>query len=396
MTGPARRLNPKFPETDPQWLRGFRRRLLAWFDAQGRPLPWRATRDAYRVWISEIMLQQTTVAAVVPFYQRFLAAFPTVQALAAAEEAAVLRAWEGLGYYSRARNLHATAKQIVGRGGAFPQTVAELIALPGIGRYTAGAVASFAFDVPAPIVEANTLRLYSRLIGYEDDPRATAGQTRLWEFAGRIVPQRSAGRFNQAVMELGGTVCTPAAPDCGVCPVRVHCRAFATQAQDRIPQPRVRPTMTDITDGCVAARNAAGAFLLRRRAVGERWAGLWDFPRGELGGDDLADFTPLVGTARQPALPLHEELPASLRQRLTTLVREQTGLHVEIGQLLADLRHGVTRYRIHLFCFAGRVIGGEMHDGVMFAPVENLADVPLTTPARRLVERLRELSLREH
>src|SRR5690606_11734229 len=155
---------------DSAWRRSFRRRLVAWYVKNGRKLPWRATRDPYPIWISEVMLQQTTVTAVVPYFERFLARFPNVESLAAADEHEVFRVWEGLGYYSRARNLHTAAKAIVAeRNGRFPTAVADLIALPGIGRYTAGAIASFAFDTPAPIVEANTLRLYCRLIGYTGD-----------------------------------------------------------------------------------------------------------------------------------------------------------------------------------------------------------------------------------
>jgi A/G-specific adenine glycosylase len=223
-----------------------RARLLTWYDAHRRGLPWRAERgaraDPYRVWISEIMLQQTTVAAVVPYFERFLARFPTVGELADASEDEVLRQWEGLGYYSRARNIHKTAKLIVAeRRGRFPDEVEQLIRLPGIGRYTAGAIASFAFDRPAPIVEANTLRLYCRLTGYAGDPRSAAGQRLLWEFAERVLPRRSPGRFNHALMELGATHCTPAEPDCPRCPVRSCCRAFAEGSQASIPRPASRP-----------------------------------------------------------------------------------------------------------------------------------------------------------
>src|SRR5437016_2075319 len=173
-------------------LSPFRRALGAWYRRHARPLPWRATRDPYRIWISEIMLQQTTVAAVVPYFERFLKRFPTLGSLAAAREQAVLRLWEGLGYYSRARNIHKAARVVANElDGVFPDDVEALQKLPGIGRYTAGAIASFAFDRPAPIVEANTLRLYSRLIGLRDDPRSAAGQKQLWDFAGRIVPRRN-------------------------------------------------------------------------------------------------------------------------------------------------------------------------------------------------------------
>ena len=175
----------------------FRRGVRSWYKRNARDLPWRSTADAYRVWISEIMLQQTTVAAVLPYFERFVARFPSLAALAAAEEEEVLKYWEGLGYYSRARNLHKTARQLLsGHAGRFPESVEELQALPGIGRYTAGAIASFAFGLPAPIVEANTLRLYCRLMGYRGNPRGSEGQRLLWQFAKRVgsalrVPENS-------------------------------------------------------------------------------------------------------------------------------------------------------------------------------------------------------------
>ena len=287
-------------------LPSFREALRTWYARVARPLPWRADADPYRVWVSEVMLQQTTVAAVVPYYERFLAAFPTAGALADAGEADVLKLWEGLGYYSRARNLHAAARAVVARGG-WPRTVAGLRELPGVGRYTAGAVASFAFGVPAPIVEANTLRLYARLLCYDGDPRVTAGQRVLWEFADRVVQANDPGTLNQALMELGGTVCTPKAPACGACPVSDWCGAFAAGRQHEIPPPKVRPKVTAVTEATVAVRRADGAVLIRRRGDDERWAGLWDFPRFEppaaLDGGRPPGRPPAVaaGPRRRPA-----------------------------------------------------------------------------------------------
>ncbi len=246
--------------------------MFAWYAKHGRNLAFRATRDPYRIWVSEVMLQQTTVAAVMPYYERFLAAFPTVAVLAAAAEHDVLRLWEGLGYYSRARNLHATAGRIVAEhGGAFPRTAAELAALRGIGRYTAGAIASFAFDAPAPIVEANTLRLYCRLLGYTGNPRGPEGQRRLWEFAGRIVPKADAGRFNHALMDLGATVCTVKNPGCETCPVAGNCTAFRLGTENSVPVAKVRAAVTEVIEAYVIVQNAEGRYLLRRRAAGERF-----------------------------------------------------------------------------------------------------------------------------
>ncbi|MGQ0632991.1 MAG: A/G-specific adenine glycosylase [Planctomycetaceae bacterium] len=276
---------PISAQLDTKALPQFRRALVAWYRRHARSLPWRATHDPYAIWISEIMLQQTTVAAVVPYFDRFVRRFPSVRSLAAAEEDEVLRLWEGLGYYSRARNIHKAARALVAEhGGRFPQQVAELVRLPGVGRYTAGAIASFAFDLPAPIVEANTLRLYSRLLGYRGNPRAADGQRALWSFAEAVLPRKGAGLVNQALMELGATVCTPDEPACDRCPVRRWCVAAADGSQAQIPEAPRRIQMTDVTEIAVAVRRK-GRYLLLKRAPGERWAGLWDFVRFPLPAD---------------------------------------------------------------------------------------------------------------
>ena len=208
------------------------------------------------------MLQQTTVAAVVPYFDRFMARFPSVHVLAAAKQDQVLRIWEGLGYYSRARNLHKTAQTIVAdRDGRFPESAEELQKLPGIGPYTAGAISSFAFDRPAAILEANTLRLYSRLIELEIDPRGTDGQKKLWKFAAWIVSRKRAADFNQAVMDIGSQVCRPKDPECPACPLMASCKAFEAGRQNHIP---LEPKKTEITDvrgsfDCRSKRKSASA-----------------------------------------------------------------------------------------------------------------------------------------
>lgn len=193
---------------DSAWLRNFRRKLRAWYDRHARELPWRGTRDPYAVWLSEIMLQQTQVETVKPYFQRFLAALPTIRALAEAEERQVLRLWEGLGYYRRARQLHQAARQIVAvHDGRFPCDPQAVQRLPGIGRYTAGAILSIAFDQRQPILEANTVRVFSRLLAYDGQTTSSAGQKLLWAAAEAVLPAREVGRFNQALMELGSEVC---------------------------------------------------------------------------------------------------------------------------------------------------------------------------------------------
>ncbi|TWT57362.1 putative A/G-specific adenine glycosylase YfhQ [Thalassoglobus neptunius] len=314
-----------------------RRRLKAWFRKHGRSLPWRETRDPYQIWVSEIMLQQTTVKAVVPYFERFLARFPQVEALAAASEEEVLQAWEGLGYYSRGRNLRQAAVEICERfHGEFPKGLDDLQSLPGIGRYTAGAIRSFAFDLPAPIVEANTLRLYCRLLGYDGDPRDRTGERLLWSFAERLQPQRNAGELNQALMELGSQVCTPASPLCDQCPVSSHCRAFADSSQNSIPWKRERPKVTQLVEASVAIRSGE-TYLVRQRQSDKRWAGMWDFPRF-----GIADISSRTRMTRQGL----KKLSATVRDELVRTLQ----VEVENLELVTEIRHSVTRYRIRLLC----------------------------------------------
>ncbi|MEI6241625.1 MAG: A/G-specific adenine glycosylase [Planctomycetia bacterium] len=253
--------------------------LVRWFARVGRDLPWRRSRDPYRVWLSEIMLQQTQVERVKDYFTRFLATFPDVHALAAAREDRVLRLWEGLGYYRRARQLHAAARRIVAdHGGAFPRTVTALRSLPGIGRYTAGAIASIAFDAPEPIVEANSRRVLARLAGYDRPLDGPRGDEAIWEIATSVVPRREPGRFNQALMDLGALVCTPSRPLCTTCPLAALCVAHRTGRVGRIPVKSARRATQRLRETAVVRRHG-DRVLVERRTPGEWWEGLWDFPR---------------------------------------------------------------------------------------------------------------------
>ena len=206
--------------------RSFRSRLVAWFNKNGRELPWRRTRDPYAVLVSEMMLQQTQVATVIDYFQRWMKRFPDFASLSSASEADVLHAWQGLGYYSRARNLHRAAQIVVEKhGGKMPRDIEAIRALPGIGRYTAGAVATFAFDQSTPILDANIARVLARLFDIHTPVDTAAGQLALWRIAGGLQPRKSAGVFNESLMELGALVCTPRQPKCPACPVRSFCSA---------------------------------------------------------------------------------------------------------------------------------------------------------------------------
>jgi A/G-specific adenine glycosylase len=371
-------------------LTQLRRNLIRWFVKQGRDLPWRRSRDAYRIWVSEIMLQQTTVAAVVPFFERFIARFPTVNTLASASEHEVLRLWEGLGYYSRGRNLRLAAQQIVAEhGGTIPQELAELVLLPGIGRYTAGAIASLAYDRPAPIVEANTLRVYARLLAFAGDVHATVGRNAIWNFAERAVPRRSAGAFNQALMDLGATVCTPVEPHCAECPVRSCCQAFRDGVQRDIPRPRVRPETTYVSEGMIAVRRE-GRYLLRRSPPGERWAGLWEFLRIRLNADTSRGNGEEGYRNRVKSGTSTHVLSARTRERMERAVAELCGLTIDTEREAFEFHHTVTRFRIRLLCTIADARGGAMKTTGNFrwtAPAD-FHRLALSMPARKFADRL--------
>jgi A/G-specific adenine glycosylase len=351
---------------DAQWRRVFRRRLLTWFRRHARDLPWRRSRDPYYVWVSEIMLQQTQVATVVDYFRRFTAEFPTIDALAAADEQDVLRRWEGLGYYRRARNLHRAAALLAGEhAGRFPQDMEIARRLPGIGRYTAGAILSIAFDQPQPILEANTIRLHSRLLAYPGPTHTGDAQQLLWQLAAALLPRRGAGELNQALMELGATVCLPRQPRCEACPVASLCPTFQQGLQAEIPAARPKPRVEYVREAAVVVRRG-GSVLLIKRGDGERWAGLWDFPRFQVSADSDV------------------ELNAELRAGVYAL----TGVSVEHQCKLGTIKHGVTRFRIALECHEARCLSRGISNGraaqLRWVKPAELACIPLSVPARRL------------
>ncbi len=349
-----------------EWLTAFRRRLRAWYVRHARDLPWRHTRDPYRIWVSEVMLQQTQVATVQSYFQRFTAAFPSIAALAEAREQDVLRLWEGLGYYRRARQLHQAAGILVERhSGRFPRDMEAVRRLPGIGRYTAGAILSIAFDVRLPILEANTLRLFSRLLAYDGDPTSAAGNRLLWAMAEAVLPPRAVGRFNQALMELGSEVCSPRLPQCVRCPVASLCRACAQGVQTRIPRPKTKRAAEERHEAALLVRRR-GRVLLLRCQEGQRWAGLWDFPR----------------------FLVESEHPAAIDRELCESLHKETGVVASLGRHLTTLKHGVTRFRITLDCYEAQYVSGadsQLDPARMrWVTPGELADYPLCTTGRKL------------
>ncbi len=300
-------------------------RLLAWYAESGRDLPWRQTRDPYRIWLSEIMLQQTTVTAVIPYYTRFLAAFPDVAALAAAPVEAVIGLWAGLGYYRRARHLHAAARQVVQEhGGRFPDSLEELLALPGIGRSTAGAILSIAFEKPAPILDGNVRRVLCRLFALRQPARSSAAEKRLWRWAEVLTPVDRPGDYAQAIMDLGAGVCLPRQPACRACPLAGLCQALRLGLERELPvSSRRKPVPLRRQVALVLRRD--GALLLQRRPLTGMLPGLWEFPNCE----------PLSGeSAEQAARRLLAELGGK-------------GEVAAVG----DVRHAYSHFRLRLSLF---------------------------------------------
>lgn len=334
--------------------------LLVWFARHGRQLPWRASRDPYRVWVSEIMLQQTQVERVRDYFLRFIDRFPDVHALANARESEVLAAWEGLGYYRRGRSLHAAARLVAEKhGGRFPESIEGLQSLPGIGRYTSAAIASIAFGLPEPVVEANSRRVLARLAGHTSPLGGPAGDEAVWELGRSIVghggfPRGEAGRFNQALMDLGATVCTPRRPRCTACPLAELCVAKQKGLTERIPAMARRRASVARREVAIVARRG-GRVLLVRRGAGEWWTGMWDFPRAR-------------------SVTSQEVLEAINR-----------------GASLGTIRHSVTHHRIELTAVVMSVAAAraaavlpDSRSARRWVALVDLDGLPMTAPARRL------------
>lgn len=349
----------------------FTLQLLAWYDQHAAILPWRGTQNVYRIWLSEVMLQQTQVETVIPYYHRFLTAFPTVEALAEAPLDAVLKLWEGLGYYSRARNLHKAARFVATQlQGVFPATAETLQQLPGVGRYTAGAIASIAYGEAVPVLDGNVIRVFARLTDLDADVTQTGVKASLWLQAERWTPPARPGDYNQALMELGRTVCKPRHPLCADCPIRAYCAAFTngTQTQRPVKKARAATPHYDVTAGMIW--NDRGELLIAQRPADGLLGGLWEFP----GGKQEAD----------------ETLPACLQREL----REELAIEVEVGELFTVVRHAFTHFKITLHAFTCRYLSGppqalDVQDWAWVRP-ENLAHYSFGKADREVIRTLHE------
>jgi A/G-specific adenine glycosylase len=332
-----------------------RRSLLDWYAVAGRSLPWRQTRDPYAIWVSEIMLQQTQVKTVLPYYDRWLKQFPTVQALAEAEQQTVLKAWQGLGYYARARNLHRAAQVIVQQfGGCFPTTFGEVLSLPGIGRTTAGGILSAAFAQPVPILDGNVKRVLARLVALPVPPsKAIADLWRLSEF---LLDPDHAREFNQALMDLGATLCTPHQPACLICPWRAHCQGYNLGKQLELPMSETRAPIPHKLIGVAVIWNEQGQILIDRRPQSGLLGGLWEFPGGKV----------------EPG----ETVPECIQRE----IREELGIEIEVGDHLISVDHTYTHFRVTLEVHHCRHLSGEPQpiacDEVRWATLAELEQFP--------------------
>ena len=349
--------------------------LLRWYRRHRRDLPWRAgtpsalageSPDPYHVLVSETMLQQTRVATVVEYFHRFLEAFPTVRDLAAAEEQRVLRLWQGLGYYRRARNLHAAAKAIVERdAGEVPDTVEALLELPGVGPYTAGAIASIAFDRPAAILDGNVARVLARLHGIESPIDEPATRKHLWKLAEQLAAGPSPGDANQGLMELGATVCTPRSPRCPVCPLRDHCSAARDGRADELPRRLPKRKPTAVLHNVVAIRRRK-EFLFEQRSDDGLWAGMWQLPTWEADVD--ADQLP-------PWIADRHGLTVMPPMELERFTHQTTHRTITFRVLLANVTAGRIKRKGPARCWR---------------PLHRLDDLPLANPQRRAIESVRQ------
>ncbi len=343
--------------------------ILPWYQQNARRLPWRGSPDPYAVWVSEIMLQQTRVETVIPYFLRWMERFPTIAALADASQQDVLAAWEGLGYYSRARNLQRAAQVVTQEyAGQMPDDAAGLLTLPGIGRYTAGAIASIAFGQDEPVLDGNIRRVLARVFDVSLPAKSPAGEKKLWELAAAHLPAGRAGDFNQALMDLGAALCLPRNPPCSACPLNKICQAYALGLQEQRPvtTPKAPVPHYTVTAGVI---HHDGQVLITQRPSKGLLGGLWEFPGGKL----------IPG----------EELQGCLERE----IREELGVKIHIQEAFGTYRHAYTHFRVTLHAFCCQLASAHPPQALQaqdlrWAQVAELVDYPMGKIDRQIASRL--------
>lgn len=346
-----------------------RQSLLDWYAVQGRSLPWRNTRDSYPIWVSEIMLQQTQVKTVIPYYERWLVQFPSIADLAAADQQQILKAWQGLGYYARARNLHRAAQQIMQHGGQFPSSLELVMQLPGIGRTTAGGILSAAFNQPVPILDGNVKRVLSRLIALKIPP--SQASNRLWQTSELLLDPQQPRNFNQALMDLGATLCTPKQPACLLCPWNQLCHAYAMNMQNELPVAESRAPIPHKQIGVAVIWNDQKQILIDRRPQSGLLGGLWEFPGGKI----------------EPG----ETITECIRREIL----EELGIEIEVGEHLITLDHAYTHFHVTLNVYHCRHVSGEPRpiecDEVRWVELDELDQFPFPKANVTIIEALQKI-----
>jgi len=339
--------------------------LREWYQTQGRDLPWRQTTDPYRIWVSEIMLQQTQVKTVIPYYYRWLETFPDISTLAESSLQTLLKQWEGLGYYARARNLYRAAQIIVNDyNGIFPQQLADVLSLPGIGRTTAGGILSAAFNEPLSILDGNVKRVLARLIALDTPPKKAINQ--LWELSDQLLDQNHPRDYNQALMDLGATLCTPKQPSCLLCPWREFCQAFQYNLQTEIPMRTPSSPLPHKQIGVAVIWNQQGEILIDRRLQEGLLGGLWEFPGGKI--------------------EEQETIPACIERE----IKEELGITVEVGDHLITINHAYTHFRVTLHVHHCRYLSGDPQpiecDEIRWVKPDQLAEFPFPKANTRIIQ----------
>lgn len=351
-----------------------RRRLLSWYAVHGRDLPWRRSTDPYAIWVSEVMLQQTQVKTVMPYYQRWLQEFPTIEVLAGADLQRVLKVWQGLGYYARARHLHAGAQFMMERyQGVFPTQLLEVLAVPGIGRTTAGGILSAAFNQALPILDGNVKRVLARLTALQVPPAKVLKQ--LWQLSEQLLDPLFPRDFNQALMDLGATVCTPRKPSCEVCPWALHCQAYRLNLQTQLPMRESSSPLPHKLIGVAVIWNEQGQILIDKRRQEGLLGGLWEFPGGKI------------------------EAGETVEECIKREILEELAIEVEVGKHLITLDHAYTHFRVTLNVYHCSHLRGEPQplecDEIRWVTLDEIDQFPFPKANEKIIAALRLSASRE-